>query len=48
MKELKQKNKDLFKEKKVSRIVVEQRRADERIERDKARQVKDQQKQMAR
>ena len=48
MQQLKQKRKDLVKEKKGARIVVVQRRVDERIERDKARQVKDQQKQMAR
>jgi len=48
MQELKQKKKDLVKEKKATRIVVAQHRADERIERDKARQVKDQKKQMAR
>ena len=48
MQELKQKKKDLVKEKKAARIVAAQRRAEERIERDKARQVKDQQKQMAR
>ena len=38
----------MVKEKKAARIVAAQRRAEERIERDKARQVKDQQKQMAR
>ena len=48
MQELKQKKKDLVKEKKAIRIVAAQCRADERIERDKERQFKDQQKKMAR
>ena len=48
MQVLKQKNKDLVKEKKAVRIVAAQRRAGERLERDKARKVKDQQKKMAR
>jgi len=42
MQELKQKKKDLVKKKKAARIVAEKRRADERLERDKVRQVKDQ------
>ena len=48
MQELKQKKKDLVKENKVTMIVAAQRRADERIEIDKTRKVKDQQKKMAR
>jgi len=44
--ELKQKKKDLAKEKKEAKIVAEQCRVDERLEREKSRQEKDQKKQM--
>jgi len=46
--ELKQKKKDLAKEKKATRIIAAELRAQERLEREKVRQEKDHQKQLAR